>query len=1009
MRVRRALPARYVQRGLSAFMALALIASAGAFRPIVARAVDNPIVTENQQPGSAAWRIGWFVSDDATGQIKGYASATSVSHGQTITLYVTVNPAQLYTLDIYRIGWYGGLGGRLRLHQSGLQGFRQQACQPDSTTGLIACHWTPSFTLTIPTDWTSGAYLALLTNSMSFQNYIPFVVKDGRPAAYVYQEPVNTSEAYNNYPNDGLTGKSLYAYNSYGTYTVAGDQRAVKVSFDRPFTRDGSGLFLTFDVQLVRWLEQSGFDVTYTTDVDIHANGAALLQSKALVVAGHDEYWSKDMYDAVQAARDAGVSLAFLGADAVSWQVRYEASSDGVPNRVIVCYKDAGIDPVQGPTTTVRWRSAFLNRPEQVLAGVQSEGQVAWGNNAGYVVTNSSSWVYAGTGLKDGDVLPGIVGYEMDRLMPAYPPPSSANQTLLSWSPYINGNGSSNYSNSSIYQAPSGAWVFASGTLSWSWGLDPWDQNVGDPRIRKMTANILNAFVLGAPIVQDLKVTAPGSAATGKTFSVTVTADNARGNTVTGYSGTLHFSSSDTSTGVVLPADSRLTNGVGTFSVTLIKSGPQTLIVADAANALSTTVTLPVDAGPATHLALSLAAPTATAGVQFPFKVMAQDQYGNTDPGYKGTVHFATSDDSPGVVLPPDTALVNGQGSFAATLDQAGTQTLNASILATATTPATPAFSATATILVLAAPANHLVMAASAPAMTAGTSLGFTVTAQDQFGNTDRAYAGTLRFASSDTSPGVALPPDSTLTDGNGSFSATLDRAGSQTVSASDTVRPAVTGSFTVTVNPAPANHLAVAQTSGEPATAGTAFSFTVTAQDPYGNTDPSSSGTVHFTSSDTSGGVKLPADSALTNGLGTFSAVLIRAGSQTIVATDITQPAISGSMSIRVVAAAAATLGLAVPSSVVAGQTFYARVTLYDQFGNVATGYAGTVHFTTSDVLAASLGKMPADYTFTAADAGSHSFVVTLMTVPSQTISVIDTGNARLSATSPPIAVRLL
>jgi N,N-dimethylformamidase beta subunit-like protein len=983
-------------------IAVALFAAINPAQGIQVLAAANPVVTENQQAGSGSWRIGALVSDDSTGQIKGYASLTSVNQSDTITFYVTVTPAQAYTIDIYRTGWYGGLGGRLRLHQAGLPGVTQQACTSDATTGLIACHWTPSYSLTIPNDWTSGVYLALLTNSVGYQNYVPFVVKDGRPAAYNYQESVNTSEAYNDYPNDGLTGKSLYAYNSYGAFTVGGDQRAVKISFDRPYTKDGSGLFLTFGVQLVRWLEQSGYDVTYTTDVDTHANASALLQSKGLIVSGHDEYWSKEMYDGVQAARDAGVSLAFLGADAVSWQVRYEASDSGVPNRIIVCYKDATIDPVQGPTTTVRWRSAMLNRPEQTLVGVQSEGQVAWGNNAGYVVINSSSWAYAGAGVKDGDTVPGIVGYEMDRLMPGYPAPNSANQTLLSWSPYVNWNGNPYYSNSSLYQAPSGAWVFGAGTLSWSWGLDPWDNTNGDPRLRRLTANVLNAFVMGAPIVQDLKVTAPASTTTGQAMTVTVLAENSRGNPVTSYSGTVHFTTSDASPGVVLPADSTLTYGFGSFSVTLIKSGPQTLTISDVSGGLSTTVTVAVNPGPATHLSLSTSSPTATAGIQLPFTVTAQDRYGNTDPTYTGTIHFTTSDTSPGVVLPPDTALTNGQGSFAATFDKAGLQSLTAS-------DAASSYAATATLTVNAAPATQLVMATtSAPATTAGNSFGFTVTAEDQFGNTDLAYAGTVHFTTSDGSPGVVLPPDSTLANGTGTFSATLDRAGSQSVTAVDRATPSVAGSFTVTVKPAPANHLALAKVSGSAATAGAGFSFTVTALDQFGNIDPNYAGTVHFTSSDGSQGVQMPPDSSLSSGQGTFSAVLFRAGLQTIAGTDAGQPSVAGSLSVQVVAASAAALSLGVPSSVVAGHPFNIRVTLFDAFGNVATGYTGTVHFATSDVLAASLRDMPADYRFTPADAGTHSFVATLVTVPSQTISVVDTANARLSATSAPIGVTL-
>jgi len=154
---------------------------------------------------------------------------------------------------------------------------------------------------------------------------------------------------------------------------------------------------------------------------------------------------------------------------------------------------------------------------------------------------------------------------------------------------------------------------------------------------------------------------------------------------------------------------------------------------------------------------------------------------------------------------------------------------------------------------------------------------------------------------------------------------------------------------------------------------------------------------------------VVLPPNSSLTAGQRTFSATLDRAGTQTITAADTANAAISGRLTVQVIPAAPASLSLTVPSAAVANQPFNATVTLTDRFGNVATGYLGTVYFTSSDLLAMQLGKMPADYTFTAADAGTHTFSVTLMSPPSQTITVADTVNASLSATSPPITVSLI
>jgi hypothetical protein len=462
----------------------------------------SPIALENQQPGSGNWQMGLSPSfrpaDDVVKQIKGYASATSVNKGESITFYVTVTPAQSYTMDVYRMGWYQGLLGRL-MQSIPLQGVAQPACPVDSGTGLIECNWTASYTLTVPTTWTSGMFLVMLTNAQGYQNYITFVVRDdARRADIMFQQAVTTYQAYNNYPDDRVTGKSLFAYNSYGANTVTGTPRAVKVSWNRPYAGRGGGQLFEWEVYFVRWLERSGYDVKYSTNLDTHQNSARLLGSKAFLSVGHDGYWSKPMYDGVQQARDAGVHLGFFGAEAVFSQVRFEASPlTSAADRVMVYYQDRTIDPIQGPTTTILWRDPFLNRPEQQLIGVQYSGQIPYDppNQPPYVVANSSSWVYAGTGLADGTSIPRLLGYQMDSSMSGFPLPTSVAGTyqVLSRSPFTD-SGATVTANSSIYQAPGGAWVFGAGTTSWAWGLTDDGDGFVDPRIQRTTANLLSRF-----------------------------------------------------------------------------------------------------------------------------------------------------------------------------------------------------------------------------------------------------------------------------------------------------------------------------------------------------------------------------------------------------------------------------------------------------------------------------------------------------------------------------------
>src|SRR5215472_7622157 len=486
---------------LSVAVCLTLIA-------VTAAAQSNPITIENQQPGTTAWQLPWgSVGSDGVGQVKGYASAVSINKGENIIFMVNVNPAQTFTIDVYRLGWYQGQGGRLLQHIGPLNGTQQPTCPTDATTGMIECHWAPAYTLATQTAWTSGVYVAKLTNSQGFQNYIIFCLRDdGRVAPLLFHQNVTTYEAYNNYPYDNSTGKSLYQFNSYGANTISGGPQAVKVSFDRPYEYDGTGnvfsnTFFYWEYPFVRWMEKSGYDVTYSTDLDTHLNPSMLLKYSGILSVGHDEYFSKPMYDGFFAARDAGVNLAFFGANPIGWAIRFEPSSSGAPNRVIVCYRNAGLDPVTDPTLkTVQWRDPPLNRAEQSLVGVQYTVMVPWIQQTGawqdYVVTNSGNWVYAGTGFRDGDKVPSIVGYEADQLFSQYPVPNavSGTYTLLSQSPL---NINNLVGNSSVYQAQSGAWVFGSGSNAWSWGLDNYtsSHNLVDSRIQQTTSNILNRFI----------------------------------------------------------------------------------------------------------------------------------------------------------------------------------------------------------------------------------------------------------------------------------------------------------------------------------------------------------------------------------------------------------------------------------------------------------------------------------------------------------------------------------
>lgn len=477
---------------------------------------DNPVQRENARAGASDWQL---TTPAANREIEGYASRTSVNRGESLNLFVNTAEAS-YTIDVYRMGWYEGAGARLILGGIQRTGRRQPMPDQDPATGLIECDWTDPYVLTMddpndPTKWVSGVYLAKLTAGTSGrQSYIVFVVReDARPSEYLFQASVTTYQAYNNWG-----GKSLYAFNS------ADGRPAHRVSFNRPYaispnplatSGNGAGDFLTtnsvpptdpaspagWECNMVRWLEREGYDVTYSTSLDTHADPTLLLAHKVWLSVGHDEYWTWEMRVNVERALAHGVSLAFFSGNVSYWQVRIEPSrSAREPNRTIVSYKDEAMredpyaldgDPTNDHLVTVRWREPPVNRPEEALIGVMYDGNPV---DQDIVIRDETHWVLSGTGLRAGERLPGLLGYEVDRQF-GYAPSGTA---IVAHSPYQVGQDTF-YADMIVYRHPGGASVFAAGSIQWSWGLDDFNApRLRTPRlhpaVQHMTRNVLARF-----------------------------------------------------------------------------------------------------------------------------------------------------------------------------------------------------------------------------------------------------------------------------------------------------------------------------------------------------------------------------------------------------------------------------------------------------------------------------------------------------------------------------------
>jgi hypothetical protein len=246
---------------------------------------------------------------------------------------------------------------------------------------------------------------------------------------------------------------------------------------------------------MVTMMESLGLDVSYTTDVDVSERPQVLLQHRAYISLGHDEYWTLSMREGITAARDAGVNLVVLGANAVYRHIRLKPSPLG-QDRLEVDYKDSHADPLFGKNnadvTPWAWRDPPNNAPESLLLGEM------WQCNpvqADMVVTDSSQWLFKGTGLQNGSRIPSIVGPEYDHFDPYVPNPG--NVAVVARSPVRCG-GQREEADMTYYSAASGAGVWDTGTIDWVGSLFPFCDTCGNQGpATKITINVLTAFGAG--------------------------------------------------------------------------------------------------------------------------------------------------------------------------------------------------------------------------------------------------------------------------------------------------------------------------------------------------------------------------------------------------------------------------------------------------------------------------------------------------------------------------------
>ena len=465
---------------------------------------SNRIRVENERPGTRDWLATKVKVDPKTRYrspwIEGFVSKTSVRAGETIEFHVSANPASPFVIDLYRLGYYQGKGGRFITRLGPFPG----KVQPDPPIGEMRvreCVWEPCARMTIPEDWVSGVYLGKLTAEREgFQSYVAFVVRDDRAVDFLFQVSDNTWSAYNRWPSQF----SLYDDGKKEWYWGPN----VRVSFDRPCGKYcqilnaplsvGSGEFLLWEFPLAFWMEEQGYDVSYISNIDTHADPAGLKRAKSWLSVGHDEYWSIAMYENMKRAIADGLNVAFLSGNSVCGTVDILPSSDGRPNRIIERVGRFG-SPTKIEIDNGFPEEALLKRngpSEAELIGARSTWPVTGGGD--WVCRKPEHWLFEGSGMKKGDGIPGIVGWEWHG-----DPAKIPGLEIVAGGAIQSPRGPGEFT-ATLYPGPKNNVVFNAATIWWSLALssppglilpDVYAKPRGvDPRAQKITANLFNRF-----------------------------------------------------------------------------------------------------------------------------------------------------------------------------------------------------------------------------------------------------------------------------------------------------------------------------------------------------------------------------------------------------------------------------------------------------------------------------------------------------------------------------------
>ena len=466
---------------------------------------DKLEAIRNQRNLDAAW-----TRFNPQQTVWGYVDRHSIAPGEPFNIMLglkTGAPDYVASVEISRITWKDGGPHREWVWAGDKDTIT--ARELTNTAASIGADWDTSYTVDDTAKWRSGYYVidVIGADGKRQDDVAALIVRPTERSGDVLAKiSTNTFQAYNRWG-----GHSLYRSAFFGW-------KGVMVSFDRP-TYPGFG---DYEIYFVAWFEkyaqETGAKIGYIGDFDLHEDPAIMDGYKLFVSQGHDEYWTKEMFDAVEnRIFKQGKNTAFLGANTAYWQVRYtdinKAPGGKDRGRQMVAYKntydplanrfDKEDDALPWVTNMFRYKN---RRPETMLLGVAYQSYFEPTDNAplvDYKVVDVSLPFFEGVNWKKGDIIKGVVGYEWDnrdpdgdgkRLWDASKSmnanlPADRIKVLFTGEP-VDFQGKKGLAEAVYWESPAGAKVFSSGAIRWDWGLAK--DGIATPAFQKFNANLFD-------------------------------------------------------------------------------------------------------------------------------------------------------------------------------------------------------------------------------------------------------------------------------------------------------------------------------------------------------------------------------------------------------------------------------------------------------------------------------------------------------------------------------------